>query len=69
MDLTLEVNDTTGKHDVAFEGHSANNLFRQGWRKDLVKAGDPLTIGVAPRRDGADGGYVLSVTTSDGHKF
>jgi DNA/RNA endonuclease YhcR with UshA esterase domain len=69
MDLILEVSDARGKHDVSFEGHSANNLYRQGWRKDLVKEGDALTIVIAPRHDGADGGYVVRVTTADGHKF
>jgi hypothetical protein len=69
MDLTLEVGDGKTRHDVAFEGHSANNLYRQGWRKDLVKEGDALTIVVAPRHDGAEGGYVKSVKTADGHAF
>ena len=69
MDLTLEVGEGKAKHDVAFEGHSANNLFRQGWRRDLVKEGDTLTIVVAPRHDGGDGGYVKSVKTADGHTF
>ena len=69
MELTLEVADATGKHDVSFAGHSANNIYRLGWRKDMVKEGDTLTIVIAPRRDGSEGGYVKSVTTADGHKF
>lgn len=69
MELTLEIADAKGKHDVAFEGHSANNLFRTGWRKDMVKEGDTITVVVAPRKDGSDGGYVKTVTTADGHKF
>ena len=69
MDLILEVGEGKARHDVSFEGHSANNLYRQGWRKDLVKEGDVLTIVIAPRRDGADGGYVINVKTADGHKF
>ena len=69
MDLTLEVGEGKARRDVAFEGHSANNLFRQGWRRGLVKEGDTLTIVIAPRNDGADGGYVKSVKTADGHTF
>jgi hypothetical protein len=69
MELTLEVADAKGQRDIAYEGHSANNIYRLGWRKDMVKDGDTVTIVIAPRRDGADGGYVKSVTTSDGHKF
>ena len=69
MELTLEISDAKGKREVAFEGHSANNIYRQGWRKDMVKEGDTLAIVIAPRHDGGDGGYVKSVTTADGHKF
>ena len=69
MELTLEVADAKGRRDVQFEGHSANNIYRQGWRKDMVKDGDALTIVIAPKKDGSDGGYVKNVTTADGHKF
>ena len=69
MDLILEVGEGKARHDVSFEGHSANNLYRQGWRKDLLKEGDVLTIVIAPRHDGAEGGYVISVKTADGHSF
>ena len=69
MELVLEVSDAKGRHDVQFEGHSANNVYRLGWRKDMVKDGDNLTIVIAPKRDGSDGGYVKKVTTADGKTF
>ena len=69
MKLVLEVNDAKGKRDIEFEGHSLNNFYRSGYRPNLVKIGDKLEVTIAPRKDGADGGYVTAVTTADGHKF
>jgi hypothetical protein len=69
MRLILTVTDAKGQHDVEFEGHSLNNLYRRGWRQDTMKVGDKVTISIAPRKDGADGGYVLSVKTADGKEF
>lgn len=70
MRLILTVTDESkGPHDVEFEGHSLNNLYRRGWRQDSMKVGDKVTINIAPRKDGGDGGYVLSVKTPDGKEF
>ncbi len=69
MRLILTVTDAKGTRDIEFEGHSLNNLYRAGWRPDLVKAGDKLSINIAPRKDGADGGYVVKVKTADGKEF
>ena len=69
MRLILTVSDAKGTRDIEFEGHSLNNLYRQGWRPDSVKAGDKVTINIAPRKDGEDGGYVVKVKTADGKEF
>ena len=69
MRLILTVTDDKGTREVEFEGHSLNNLYRSGWRPDAVKAGDKITISIAPRKDGNDGGYVLKVKTADGKEF
>ncbi len=69
MRLILSVTDTKGTRDIEFEGHSLNNLYRQGWRPDSVKVGDKVSISIAPRKDGADGGYVVKVKTADGKEF
>lgn len=69
MRLILTVSDTRGTRDIEFEGHSLNNLYRQGWRPDSVKAGDKVTVTIAPRKDGEDGGYVTKVKTADGKEF
>jgi hypothetical protein len=69
MRLILTVTDPKGTRDIEFEGHSLNNLYRAGWRQDMVKVGDKVTISIAPRKDGEDGGYVVKVKTADGKEF
>jgi hypothetical protein len=69
MDLLIELNDEKGKREVRFEGHSTNNMYRSGYRKDMVKVGDKLTVHAAPFRDGPEGGYVISATLADGRFF
>jgi DNA/RNA endonuclease YhcR with UshA esterase domain len=66
--LEIEENDGTVK-DIEFEGHSRNNIYRRGWRPGMVHEGDDITIGIAPRKDGGDGGYVTSYKLEDGTEF
>jgi len=67
--LIMEVSDDKGTREIEYEGHSRNNIYRRGWRPDSVKAGDHITITIAPLRSGADGGYVQSMTTDSGKSF
>jgi hypothetical protein len=69
MRLTLVMTDAKGTRDVDFEGHSLNNMYRAGWRPNMVKEGDKITVTIAPRKDGLDGGYVTSAVTADGRHF
>jgi len=70
MRMTLDWKDAQGKdHEVKFEGHSTNNMYRAGYRKGMVKSGDKITVNAAPYRDGTEGGYVIAVTTADGQFF
>jgi hypothetical protein len=69
MRMTLELKDPKGTHEVKFEGHSTNNMYRAGYRKGMVKAGDTVTVNAAPYRDGTEGGYVIAVTLADGQFF
>jgi hypothetical protein len=68
MRLTLTVTDAKGTRDIRFEGHSLNNMYRGGYRKDMVKAGDKLTVVIAPKKEG-EGGYVTSGILADGRRF
>src|SRR4051812_32258532 len=55
MRLVVELKDAKGAaHDVRFEGHSTNNMYRAGYRKGMVKVGDTITVNAAPFRDGTE---------------
>jgi hypothetical protein len=65
--IILEVtDDERGTRDIEFEGHSRNNMTRQGLRPDMMNVGDTITIRIAPMRSGEDGGYVTALITADG---
>jgi hypothetical protein len=67
MRLVLDVTDAKrGRREIEFEGHSRNNMRRQGLLPDMFGVGDTITIRIAPMRDGSDGGYVTAVRTPDG---
>ena len=64
---TLVFNDAKGvTHEVEYEGHSASNFYRAGYTRDAVKAGDQISVQIAPRKDGTDGGFIVAFTTVQG---
>jgi hypothetical protein len=65
--LRLNVKDDDGK-DVVWniEATSANILLKQGWRRNTVKYGDPITVLVHPLRDGSPGGSLMGARLEDG---
>ena len=51
----LTVKDAAGKEtEWAVEGMAPNGLYRQGWRRDTVKAGDVVTVDGWLARDGSN---------------
>jgi hypothetical protein len=66
MKLILEITDAKGTRNVEFEGHSRNNMARQGLTPNLFKVDDAIAIRIAPMRNGEDGGYVTAVRGPDG---
>ena len=68
--LILEVtDDARGTRDIEYEGHSRNNMRRQGLMPDMFAVGDDVTIRIAPMRNGDDGGYVTALRTPDGEEI
>lgn len=67
--LFLEVKDDKGARVIEYEGHSRNNVYRRGWRPDMVHEGDTISIDIAPLRTGDDGGYVKTFILKDGTEF
>ena len=69
MRITLRVTDAKGTREIAFEGHSTNNMYRGGYRDKMIQVGDTLTVTVAPMKDGSEGGYVTGGVTAKGEQF
>ena len=69
MQLVLHVKDAKGERDIEFEGHSTNNMYRAGYRDNMIKVGDTITVYIAPLKDGSDGGYVTAAQTASGTRF
>ena len=69
MRLILRVTDAKGTRDIEFEGHSTNNMYRAGYRDNMIKVGDTITVYIAPLKDGSDGGYVTAALTASGTRF
>ena len=69
MRLILVVtDDARGTRDIEFEGHSRNNMRRQGLMPDMFTVEDTVTIRIAPMRNGNDGGYVTALRTPNGEE-
>ena len=67
--VVLAVTDAKGSRDIEFETHSRNNVYRAGYRDGMLKAGEKITLTIAPNRDGSDGGYVVAFVTAKGEKI
>lgn len=62
---TVEITDEKrGTRDAEYEGHSASHFYRAGYTRDMVKVGDKISILIAPRRDGEDGGFIQAFTAN-----
>lgn len=53
----------------SLEMGAPNYLYNLGWRPSTLKAGDKVTVKIAPLRKGGDGGLLLELTTADGRHF
>lgn len=69
MRLVLEVSDAKGTRNIEFEGHSRNNMRRQGLMPEMFGKGDVITIRIAPMRNGEDGGYVTALRIPSGQEI
>jgi hypothetical protein len=44
-------------------------LYNRGWRPSTLKAGDSISVTIAPLRKGGNGGMVLDAVKADGSKL
>ena len=68
--LQVQVPGTNGTSTLyAIECSSPNELSRWGWKFNSVKAGDQISVGMYPLRNGQPGGLLFSVTLANGTVF
>ena len=64
--LVVKVKGENGDEEWSFEMLSPNVLRRMGWRRDILKAGDAVTVTANPARDGSKAGLMAGVLGPDG---
>ena len=45
---------------------SPNSMVRNGWKSNIIKAGDTVTVTINPLRSGEHGGAFVSIKLPDG---
>ena len=66
LDVT---NDSGGVDRWGVELGSPQSMARAGWRSNIIKAGDTVTVVVNPLKSGEFGGIFVSITLPDGRKL
>lgn len=64
--MHIDVTDTDGTTNWAFEMTSPNNLVNVGWRRSSLKVGDKVTVTYHPLVNGKAGGSLVRVVLPDG---
>ncbi len=59
-------NDQGQDEEWSLEMGASVYLYNLGWRPSTVKAGDTVTVTIAPLRKGGNGGLLLKAATADG---
>jgi hypothetical protein len=68
--VNLLVTDSQNRAQTwGMEGGNLGTLYRMGWTKDTVKAGDKIKVEVHPLKDGMPGGQIMRVTLATGRIF
>jgi hypothetical protein len=57
---------TGATQDWAFEMGSIGQVAQQGWKADMVKPGEKISIEAHPMKDGSRGGQYIGATLADG---
>jgi hypothetical protein len=68
--IHIDVTDADGKVTTwSCEALPPNGLYRQGWRKDSLKAGDDIEVEGFAAKDGTASMWTRSVKTADGRRM
>ena len=64
--IELDVTTAGKVRRWSIELNSPNNLTRQGWRRGSLRAGEQISVRIAPLRNGQPGGLFLDLRKADG---
>src|SRR6476660_3338379 len=67
--IQLDVQTPNGVERWGVEMGSPNSMVKAGWKSNIVKAGDKVTVAVHPLKSGEHGGIFMSITLADGRKL
>jgi Family of unknown function (DUF6152) len=68
--IYLDVKDDAGNVEPwRVEGNSPNMLVRSGWKKEMIKTGDPLLVNGAPAKNGSKVMRLITLTLANGQKY
>lgn len=60
------VSSSPGAAEWSIEMGAPFELYRGGWRPNILKPGDKVTVVLNPTRDGSNGGLFVSAVAADG---
>jgi Family of unknown function (DUF6152) len=68
--IHLKAADSKGKtREWTIECANPGILDRAGWKFNMIRKGDPITVVVAPLRTGEPGALLKQIKLADGRKF
>ena len=67
--IQLDVATASGVERWGVEMGSPNSMVKAGWKSNIIKAGDKVTVAVHPLKSGEHGGIFMSITLPDGRRL
>ena len=67
--IQLDVATAAGVERWGVEMGSPNSMVKAGWKSNIVKAGDKVTVTVRPLKSGEHGGIFVSIVLADGRRL
>jgi hypothetical protein len=67
--IQLDVQTPNGTVRWGVEMGSPNSMVKAGWKSNIIKAGDKVSVNVHPLKSGEAGGIFMSITLPDGRKL
>ena len=67
--IQLDVATPNGVERWGVEMGSPNSMVKGGWKSNIIKPGDKVTVVVRPLKSGEHGGIFMSITLPDGRRL